>query len=93
MVLFHIVTSVDSAGAHCLTSGGKSHDIEMPSRMLLPTFALASYKFKIPFWNFVGDQESPRFNSLLEAADSWLQMMQVHHPDYRFFKSHNPYWR
>lgn len=84
-------TTVDRP--NCLTGGGKSPDADLPLRLLLRTFALASYKFKVPFWNFVGDCESSRFNSLLQAADDWLQSRQVHHPDYRFFKSHNPYWR
>ncbi|KAI3729438.1 hypothetical protein L6452_18096 [Arctium lappa] len=48
----------------------------------LPVFGLASYKFKPPLW--VHD-ERPLVSSLLQAADDWLTMLQVNHPDYLFF--------
>lgn len=64
----------------------------MSSRLELPTFGLASYKFKISFWNHSGGYESQKANSLKQAAENWLRRFQVNHPDYRWFESHYSYW-
>ncbi|XVE82221.1 hypothetical protein DITRI_Ditri15bG0130300 [Diplodiscus trichospermus] len=66
---------------------------DMSSRLPLPTFGLAFYKFKVSVWNPDEVNESQKANSLLEAADNWLRFLQVNHPDFRFFVSHNIYWR
>ncbi|KAL4289974.1 hypothetical protein GQ457_14G016550 [Hibiscus cannabinus] len=63
----------------------------MSLKMPLPTFGLAFYKFKVSFWNPDEVNEPQRANSLLRAADNWLQLLQVNHPDFRFFVSHNTY--
>ena len=59
------------------------------SKLSLPIFGLASYKFKVSFWNPNGVNECQKANSLLRAADNWLRLLQVHHPDYSFFVSHH----
>ncbi|KAJ0093711.1 hypothetical protein Patl1_24954 [Pistacia atlantica] len=69
------------------------HRADMSFKLPLPTFGLASYKFKVPFWNCNGVYESQKANSLLRAADNWLKLLQVKHPDYIFFISHNSYFR
>ncbi|KAL3508138.1 hypothetical protein ACH5RR_033520 [Cinchona calisaya] len=69
---------------------GKTQDL---LRLQLPTFGLASYKFKISFWNGSGGYESQKADSLKQAADNWLRRLQVNHPDYRWFESHYSYWR
>ncbi|KAJ0035796.1 hypothetical protein Pint_24415 [Pistacia integerrima] len=69
------------------------HRADMSFKLPLPTFGLASYKFKVPFWNRNGVYESQKANSLLRAADNWLKLLQVKHPDYIFFISHNSYFR
>ncbi|KAM7485025.1 hypothetical protein LguiA_001034 [Lonicera macranthoides] len=66
---------------------------DMSLRLSLPIFGLAAYKFKVSVWTSDGVQESQKVNSLLRAADSWLRLLQVNHPDFRFFLSHNSYWR
>ncbi|XP_022138198.1 uncharacterized protein LOC111009428 isoform X2 [Momordica charantia] len=66
---------------------------DCPLKLQLPIFGLASYKFKIPFWNSTGAEECPKANSLWQAADNWLRLLNVNHPDYRFFASHNSFWR
>ncbi|KAI3825049.1 hypothetical protein L1987_06525 [Smallanthus sonchifolius] len=48
----------------------------------LPVFGLASYKFKPPLWVH---NERTLVSDLLQAADRWLNMLQVNHPDYLFF--------
>nr|XP_023916838.1 uncharacterized protein LOC112028383 [Quercus suber] len=58
-------------------------------KLSLPIFGLASYKFKVSVWNPNGVYECQKVNSLLRAADNWLRLLQVNHPDYRFFLSHN----
>ncbi|CAK7333247.1 unnamed protein product [Dovyalis caffra] len=65
------------------------HRADMSLKLPLPTFGLASYKFKVSFWNPNGLYECQKSGSLLRAADNWLRLLQVNHPDYRFFVSHN----
>ncbi|XP_057547030.1 uncharacterized protein LOC130825697 [Amaranthus tricolor] len=60
----------------------------MVPKMPLPIFGMASYKFKISVWDQNGE-ESQKANSLLQAADEWLRVLNVNHPDYRFFISRN----
>lgn len=69
------------------------HSADMSYKLPLPTFGLASYKFKVSFWNCNGVHECQKANSLLRAADNWLKLLQVSHPDYKFFVSHNSYMR
>lgn len=59
----------------------------------IPTFAMASYKLKGSIWMKKGVGECQAMNSLLQAADDWLRLAQVNHPDYQFFKSHGTYYR
>uniref|UniRef100_A0A0A0L5V4 DUF789 domain-containing protein n=1 Tax=Cucumis sativus TaxID=3659 RepID=A0A0A0L5V4_CUCSA len=66
---------------------------DCPLKLQLPIFGLASYKFKIPFWNSTGAEECSKAHSLWQDADSWLRLLNVNHPDYRFFASHNSFWR
>ncbi|XP_010524565.1 PREDICTED: uncharacterized protein LOC104802595 [Tarenaya hassleriana] len=64
-----------------------------PSKMSLPTFGLASYKFKASMWGPDGEdavrKEHQRVDTLLRAAEEWLRQLQVILPDFRFFASHN----
>ncbi|XP_073302599.1 uncharacterized protein [Primulina huaijiensis] len=62
-------------------------------KLMLPTFGLVSYKFKASDWIANGVSEDPKFNSLLQDAANWLRSLQVDHPDYSFFVSHNTNWR
>ncbi|KAJ9181856.1 hypothetical protein P3X46_005903 [Hevea brasiliensis] len=66
---------------------------DMSFKLPLHTFGLASYKFKVSFWNPNGAYECQKVNSLLRAADNWLKQKQVNHPDFAFFFSHNSNWR
>ncbi|KAL6532495.1 hypothetical protein OROGR_014465 [Orobanche gracilis] len=69
----------------------RSHDAN--SKLSLPTFGLVSYKFKVSEPDGNGVFEGQKVNSLLRAAENWLRLLQVNHPDYNFFMSHNMYWR
>ncbi|CAA7406085.1 unnamed protein product [Spirodela intermedia] len=60
-----------------------------PAKLSLPIFGLASYKFKGSIWTSNGTQERQQASSLLQAAESWLRQLQVDHPDFSFFLSHN----
>ncbi|GFQ00713.1 hypothetical protein PHJA_002215200 [Phtheirospermum japonicum] len=68
-------------------SGERMRDAN--SKLSLPTFGLVSYKFKISDLN--GVFEGQKVNSLLRAADNWLRLLQVNHPDYNFFMTNNTY--
>ncbi|XP_050224316.1 uncharacterized protein LOC126674009 [Mercurialis annua] len=54
-------------------------------KLSLPVFGLASYKFKAPLWTPSGGSERQLAYSLLQAADNWLRLIQVNHPDFVFF--------
>lgn len=56
-------------------------EIDGVSRMSLPVFGFASYKFKSSLWTDNGQLVS----LLLQAADNWLTSRQVNHPDFSFF--------
>ncbi|KAL6636573.1 hypothetical protein ACP70R_024145 [Stipagrostis hirtigluma subsp. patula] len=92
---------------HCLATPCKDCDPSMPacpgfggvnrctnatSKLSLPVFGLASYKFRTSIWASDGNQE--RVTSLMQEADNWLRRIQVDHPDFRFFVSHfSTTWR
>ncbi|CAJ1935423.1 unnamed protein product [Sphenostylis stenocarpa] len=57
-------------------------------KISIPTFAMASYKLKGSIWMKKGVVETQQVSSLLQAADNWLRLVQVNHPDFQFFKSH-----
>ncbi|XP_047319075.1 uncharacterized protein LOC124922385 [Impatiens glandulifera] len=65
------------------------------SKMLLPTFGLASYKLKVSVWNNLNGvvEENQKVGSLQMAAENWLRRLRVNHPDYSFFISHSSYIR
>ncbi|KAK3020561.1 hypothetical protein RJ639_046911 [Escallonia herrerae] len=63
------------------------------SSISLPVFGLASYKLKGSILTPGEPHEREQENSLLQAADSWLQRLQVVLPDYQFFRSHYSQWR
>uniref|UniRef100_A0A2P2K938 Uncharacterized protein MANES_06G065300 n=1 Tax=Rhizophora mucronata TaxID=61149 RepID=A0A2P2K938_RHIMU len=60
-------------------------EIDGTPKMLLPVFGLASYKSRGSLWSTTGGSENQLANSLLQAADSWLRLLQVNHPDFLFF--------
>ncbi|XP_061975302.1 uncharacterized protein LOC133697003 isoform X1 [Populus nigra] len=86
-------TSIQSQSSERMQLHGATvrelHLSDMSLKLPLPTFGLASYKFKVSFWNPNGVYECQKASSLLRAADNWLRLLQVNHPDYRFFVSHN----
>ena len=87
-MFFGAVTSTD--GQHFRSSRLKEvRSADLSIKLSLPIFGLASYKFKVSVWNPNGVYECQKVNSLLRAADNWLRLVQVNHPDYRFFLSHN----
>lgn len=54
-------------------------------KMSLPVFGLASYKFRGSLWTPNGGFERQLANSLSQAADNFLRVLQVNHPDFVFF--------
>lgn len=51
----------------------------------LPVFGLASYRYKVSLWTPNGGPQRQLENSLLQAADNWLNLLHVNHPDFSFF--------
>ncbi|KAG6758744.1 hypothetical protein POTOM_035201 [Populus tomentosa] len=86
-------TSIQSQSSERMQLHGSTvrelHCSDMSLKLPLPTFGLASYKFKVSFWNPNGVYECQKASSLLRAADNWLRLLHVNHPDYSFFVSHN----
>lgn len=64
-----------------------THPDEMDGipKLSLPVFGLASYKFKASWWTPNGGSQRHLLNSLLQAANKWLTLLQVNHPDFLFF--------
>ncbi|XP_068326260.1 uncharacterized protein [Pyrus communis] len=60
-------------------------DMDGVSKMSLPAFGLASYKFSRSLWTPSGGSESPLAGFLLQAADDFLRRHKVNHPDFLFF--------
>ncbi|MBA0769546.1 hypothetical protein Gotri_018267 [Gossypium trilobum] len=75
------------------SSSRKACGVDPSSNISLPVFGLASYKLRGSILTPGGIQESQQASSLLQAADNWLQSLQVRHPDFQFFLSHNSQWR
>lgn len=59
----------------------------------LPTFGLASYKFRGSIWTPDGGREFQLVNSLVQAAEKWVRHLNVDHPDYSFFASRGAHRR
>ncbi|XP_051148381.1 uncharacterized protein LOC127263416 [Andrographis paniculata] len=69
-----------------LTTGEATHtEGDGFPQLSLPVFGLASYKFKEKLWISNGDHHRQLARSLFQAADNWLNVVQVHHPDFSFF--------
>ncbi|KAK8588217.1 hypothetical protein V6N13_087161 [Hibiscus sabdariffa] len=75
------------------SSGRKVYGVDASTNIPLPIFGLASYKLKGSILTPNGVQQWQQASSLLQAADNWLQCLQVQHPDFLFFVSHNSQWR
>ncbi|PHU01980.1 hypothetical protein BC332_27231 [Capsicum chinense] len=60
-------------------------DTDVAPKIPLPAFGLASYKFKPSLWTPNGGPGRQLMSSLLQAADNWLKLLQVNHPDFSFF--------
>ncbi|KAL4362077.1 hypothetical protein GQ457_04G039100 [Hibiscus cannabinus] len=60
-------------------------------KISLPVFGMASYKLKGSMWTQNSLSESQYVNSLMQAAENWLKLLQVFHPDFQFFASHGMY--
>ncbi|KAJ9171771.1 hypothetical protein P3X46_015089 [Hevea brasiliensis] len=70
-------------------SGGKAYSMTASSKIALPVFGLASYKFRGSILTPIGAHEWQQANSLLQAADNWLRSLEVNLPDFQFFVSRN----
>ncbi|PIN23715.1 hypothetical protein CDL12_03561 [Handroanthus impetiginosus] len=55
------------------------------AQISLPVFGLACYKYKASLWTPNLGYQRQLSNSLLQAADNWLNVLQVNHPDFSFF--------
>ncbi|KAL6990032.1 hypothetical protein U1Q18_015782 [Sarracenia purpurea var. burkii] len=85
-------TSTDRPHIHVSTAR-ELHGSDMSFNLSLPIFGLAFYKFKVTVWNQNGVYQNHKASSLLRTADNWLYRLRVDHPDYKFFVSHNSFWK
>lgn len=67
------------------TANRRAHGAPVTT-MWLPTFAMALYKLKAAAWG-PGGRDRQLAASLSQAADAWLSLLRVHHPDHRFFSA------
>lgn len=56
----------------------------------LEAFGLAHYKLRGSIWTSAGNPERRHAASMYRCTESWLKRLHVFHPDFQFFKSHNP---
>ncbi|KAF2304727.1 hypothetical protein GH714_037725 [Hevea brasiliensis] len=73
-------------------SGGKAYSMTASSKIALPVFGLASYKFRGSILTPIGAHEWQQANSLLQAADNWLRSLEVH-PDVQAYNENYPYYK
>ncbi|KAK8565510.1 hypothetical protein V6N13_020611 [Hibiscus sabdariffa] len=98
-LIFHSLSTHSQTGKgrnqlqYPASSSRKVSGVDASTNITLPVFGLASYKLKGSILAPNGAQEWQQASSLLQAADDWLQCLQVHHPDFQFFASHNSQWR
>uniref|UniRef100_M4D8D4 Uncharacterized protein n=1 Tax=Brassica campestris TaxID=3711 RepID=M4D8D4_BRACM len=87
---FHSL-STPSRGTSSNENGQSSSKSVAPSKKVtLPTFGLASYKFKMSVWSPESDvEESQRVVALLREAEEWLRRLKVMLPDFRHFVTHS----
>lgn len=61
-------------------------EVQSVEKTALPVFGLASYKLRGSVWTSIkGSGHHQLVNSLFQAADNWLRLHQVNHPDFIFF--------
>ena len=89
ILIFESGSNTDPLNIHYSRSRGR----DISSKLSLPIFGLAHHKFKISIWDPDGVSESQKANSLARAAQNWLRLLQVNHPDYNFFVTHSIYLR
>lgn len=87
---FHSL-STPSRGTTSNENGQSSSKSAAPSKKVtLPTFGLASYKFKMSVWSRESDvEENQRVVALLREAEEWLRRLKVMLPDFRHFVTHS----
>ncbi|XP_030455491.1 uncharacterized protein LOC115676669 [Syzygium oleosum] len=69
------------------------NETEGVPKIRLTVFGMASYKFKGSMWTQNGVSEHLMTNSLTRAAENWLRLRGVNHPDFQFFASHGMHAR
>ncbi|TYG92124.1 hypothetical protein ES288_A11G005200v1 [Gossypium darwinii] len=60
-------------------------------KISLPVFGMGCYKMEGSIWTQNGVSERQHANSLMQATENWLKLLQVYHPDFQFFASHGMY--
>ncbi|CAL9084639.1 unnamed protein product [Musa textilis] len=80
-------TPIKGAAAAALPMMTYPKDNNCVPKISIPAFGLASYKFKNSLWTNTEGRERQLRVSLLQAADNWLRLLHVDHPDYQFFVS------
>ncbi|XP_076921479.1 uncharacterized protein LOC143582901 [Bidens hawaiensis] len=81
--------STDVNGVHPRGSTARQvHEARMPCQLSLQIFGLAVYKFKDADWTKDRVHGTEKISSLIKSTDDWLRNLDVHHPDYMFFKNH-----
>ncbi|CAA6669136.1 unnamed protein product [Spirodela intermedia] len=80
---FHSLST--SPKAPTCRGGGR----QIPGKALSADLRARLLQVQGSIWTSNGTQERQQASSLLQAAESWLRQLQVDHPDFSFFLSHN----
>ncbi|XP_018446736.1 uncharacterized protein LOC108818217 isoform X2 [Raphanus sativus] len=77
-----LYTPVQGVG---VTTQSMCEEVQPREKTTLPIFGLASYKLRGSVWTSIKDSGNQLVNSLFQAAENWLRLHQVSHPDFIFF--------
>ena len=83
------IVKPSSRPIQCATSLEPGSQWEHPM-IKLEAFGLAHYKLRGSNWTSAGNLERRHAASMYRCAESWLKQLHVGHPDFEFFRSHNP---
>ncbi|PKA59690.1 hypothetical protein AXF42_Ash011814 [Apostasia shenzhenica] len=91
---FHsLSTPIEVDGIACGLTTVNPCGVNGVHKISLPVFGLESYKFKSSIWLPNGGCDVRLVNNLLQAADNWLQSVNINLPDYCFFASQRAFRR
>nr|VDC82837.1 unnamed protein product [Brassica rapa] len=87
---FHSLSTPSRGTSSNENSQSSNKSVAPSKKVTLPTFGLASYKFKMYVWSRESDvEENQRVVALLREAEEWLRRLKVMLPNFKHFVTHS----